>query len=450
MYCRYCGTDNPSSMDVCLSCGKPLAGAQTQVQFKKKRYARGRHHAAVGHGGPEPGRDEPIGAPLKPAASKAAPPSPPESAAREADGQSAAAATATAAQPRPGMQRTRYLFPKTPWHSPLPDPAAARPAATPPSFAPILSDDEMERRIVLHHRKRRSWAARLARTVLYGVSVMLVLVAGLIATVWVEEHGGVGPTVAMLVSKSVGAPDQNDNPRAQPSRHELPYDGQSPEDAGHIAARAAMPVDPATVQDEAPAAGAATAAAPEAERATTPAASVVKNAPAAAKRAGAPAATVATAAGERDGTASSGAGADGKGDSERSKAKAEEAADAKADAAKAASANKTAQLAKPASKPKASPQRVARGKEITRIQRQAAEELKKKTRSRAGSALAATKPAPATRRPALQRISYVQSLARCDRAGNFFRREQCKWKVCDGNWGKGGCPSAMVARFTAD
>lgn len=28
----------------------------------------------------------------------------------------------------------------------------------------------------------------------------------------------------------------------------------------------------------------------------------------------------------------------------------------------------------------------------------------------------------------------------CANAGNFFRREQCKWRVCDGHWGQYGCP----------
>lgn len=32
-------------------------------------------------------------------------------------------------------------------------------------------------------------------------------------------------------------------------------------------------------------------------------------------------------------------------------------------------------------------------------------------------------------------------LARCEDAPNLFRREQCKWRLCGDRWGKNGCPS---------
>ena len=33
------------------------------------------------------------------------------------------------------------------------------------------------------------------------------------------------------------------------------------------------------------------------------------------------------------------------------------------------------------------------------------------------------------------------SYAQCQELGNFFRREQCKWQVCNGKWGQDGCPA---------
>jgi len=34
-----------------------------------------------------------------------------------------------------------------------------------------------------------------------------------------------------------------------------------------------------------------------------------------------------------------------------------------------------------------------------------------------------------------------EALGQCQHRSNFFRREYCKWQVCDGRWGKYGCPS---------
>ncbi|MGV3654595.1 MAG: hypothetical protein ACO1N5_10270 [Noviherbaspirillum sp.] len=53
--------------------------------------------------------------------------------------------------------------------------------------------------------------------------------------------------------------------------------------------------------------------------------------------------------------------------------------------------------------------------------------------------------APAPRPRASARPSRAERKARnlpalCADAGNFFQREQCKWRVCDGHWGKHGCP----------
>ncbi|MDB5728927.1 MAG: hypothetical protein JWQ00_2132 [Noviherbaspirillum sp.] len=33
------------------------------------------------------------------------------------------------------------------------------------------------------------------------------------------------------------------------------------------------------------------------------------------------------------------------------------------------------------------------------------------------------------------------AVARCESASNIFARERCKWQLCNGSWGKNGCPS---------
>jgi hypothetical protein len=76
-------------------------------------------------------------------------------------------------------------------------------------------------------------------------------------------------------------------------------------------------------------------------------------------------------------------------------------------------------------------------KEIERIKQQAADELKKKIENQRLSAQARTDARP---RP----VSKHAQLARCERASNFILKEQCKWQVCNGMWGKNGCPSYEV------
>lgn len=87
--------------------------------------------------------------------------------------------------------------------------------------------------------------------------------------------------------------------------------------------------------------------------------------------------------------------------------------------------------------------------EIERIKQQAAEELKKKAearRSAIGARHASKENADAEQRktPAAHsaRVPAMTALLeQCEQAGNFIRREQCKWQLCGGKWGKNGCPS---------
>lgn len=91
----------------------------------------------------------------------------------------------------------------------------------------------------------------------------------------------------------------------------------------------------------------------------------------------------------------------------------------------------------------------AKSQEIERIRRQADEELKKKNSAtrraddeRNAARVAQRKEGGSQSASALtSATNYKSMLAQCEAASNIFRREQCKWKLCNGMWGKNGCPS---------
>lgn len=97
-----------------------------------------------------------------------------------------------------------------------------------------------------------------------------------------------------------------------------------------------------------------------------------------------------------------------------------------------------------------SARRLMKDREIERIRQQADEELKKKSerrrainemRTHVRSATGRTLNKEASRGESHNR-SYIQTrFAKCARAGNLIQREQCKWRLCNGMWGKNGCPS---------
>ncbi|WP_220810268.1 hypothetical protein [Noviherbaspirillum aridicola] len=76
--------------------------------------------------------------------------------------------------------------------------------------------------------------------------------------------------------------------------------------------------------------------------------------------------------------------------------------------------------------------------EVERMRRQADEELNKKT------AAASSTPRRGGDNSRLQQVS--SALASCDRRANIILREHCRWQVCNGMWGKNGCPSYASAR----
>lgn len=99
-----------------------------------------------------------------------------------------------------------------------------------------------------------------------------------------------------------------------------------------------------------------------------------------------------------------------------------------------------------------------RNREIDRIRQQADEELKKKTESnrRVEEARTGSRARSAARseRGAAAKVAGTAAVmrarfARCDQAANLFRREQCRWKVCGGMWGRNGCPSYATASNSA-
>lgn len=100
---------------------------------------------------------------------------------------------------------------------------------------------------------------------------------------------------------------------------------------------------------------------------------------------------------------------------------------------------------------RASSQRIAKDKEIERIKQQADEELKKKTENKRLAAETQAKARGKEKKPAMHAANTSSPtiasesrrtlLARCEKASNFIRREHCKWQVCNGMWGKDGCPS---------
>ncbi|RJF98953.1 hypothetical protein D3871_10850 [Noviherbaspirillum saxi] len=94
--------------------------------------------------------------------------------------------------------------------------------------------------------------------------------------------------------------------------------------------------------------------------------------------------------------------------------------------------------------------KMAKDLEIERIRRQADEELKKKTEAKRRLAEVRERKSAPTQRASsqvstsggiLKTRSTQMMLAQCEQASNFFLREQCKWKLCNGMWGKNGCPS---------
>jgi hypothetical protein len=87
------------------------------------------------------------------------------------------------------------------------------------------------------------------------------------------------------------------------------------------------------------------------------------------------------------------------------------------------------------------PPKVVKDSEIDRINQQAADELKKKTDSGMANAVRKPKKPKNVTSTAAKQTNKQLLLAKCEQASNFFLKERCRWQLCSGTWGKGGCPS---------
>jgi hypothetical protein len=96
--------------------------------------------------------------------------------------------------------------------------------------------------------------------------------------------------------------------------------------------------------------------------------------------------------------------------------------------------------------------RKERDEEIGRLKTQAFSETRKDRLDRGKAAgkpsVRATQFDPQSAKPASSKTKQLASTAglhnqfmQCERNGNFFSRERCKWRVCGGKWGLDGCPS---------
>lgn len=90
-------------------------------------------------------------------------------------------------------------------------------------------------------------------------------------------------------------------------------------------------------------------------------------------------------------------------------------------------------------------QKIVKDGEIERIQQQVDEELKKKSRSTDVKEVARERTEETEKKieaHVASNGSKRAALARCERdEDSLIGREWCKWKVCNGMWGKNGCPS---------
>jgi hypothetical protein len=94
-----------------------------------------------------------------------------------------------------------------------------------------------------------------------------------------------------------------------------------------------------------------------------------------------------------------------------------------------------------------------RGREINRIQQQADEELKKKAerhkraiaqevaKNNSSGSSEHKQYANSAEIVSTRRINMHTLVEKCTSMDNLIDREKCKWRICNGQWGKNGCPS---------
>ncbi|HYD80821.1 MAG TPA: hypothetical protein VEC06_13515 [Paucimonas sp.] len=266
----------------------------------------------------------------------------------------------------------------------------------PPLIHVALDPEEYDRRFPSPARRYRALRA-VARMFLLSVAFVGAIAAGAFGARWIDDLGGIDAVMSRFEPRAARPEVERPFARA-PAGSELPYDGAAP---------------------------AVTAPPPSAK-------------------------TIETRSGREEPSSSGG----GNGQSAEATDSPNSARALKPPKPAPPKAAKTVeQSAKPAApkaarKESSAQQKIARNREISRIQQQASEELKKKTRKRRSTGIEAAKAvsSPAAR----QRRDMRQAVARCERIDGIIRREQCRWRTCNGQWGKNGCPSYAPLKLAAD
>jgi hypothetical protein len=82
-----------------------------------------------------------------------------------------------------------------------------------------------------------------------------------------------------------------------------------------------------------------------------------------------------------------------------------------------------------------------RSEEIDRLRTQAFSETRKDRVGRISGAKPGARMPISSIKSARLASATRRAFSECDNSANILRREQCRWKVCGGRWGRNGCPS---------
>lgn len=447
MQCRYCGTDNPDSVRMCVSCSKPLPATGARNARGKAGFMYVGHEKHAGPFLPQIGANTRVntlrrtrrltGTTLPKSTTSTNP---------EAPRGHAQADTAQRGHPGAGGGAGDVL------HQSAQD-------RTEPSWSDATESSWMRSHETTMHGESRVLPPSRKRKVLRAMLMAGIFVvgagAGLIGAWWISNPSAISfitgpekPPVNPVVAIRKPADDGRGGSVRGINPSELPYDGAAPPEPVEPAA----PVPPQVRADSRPS---APVAAPSKSKRLQPA-PVAESSGASAEvpvmeESG-------RAAEEAAGTVDPGASRQPIPDEETQESVRETRKSAPREVvtparsvAKAANRVKDDDDNKLTVAPKrTAPAKSTKDREIERIRQQAEEELKKKSergrqigRSRANNGVTAKasqrRQEAASARKAGERSVKV-SLARCEHASNFIRREQCKWRICGGSWGKNGCP----------
>lgn len=453
MQCRYCGADNPDTVRKCVSCNQPIHAAGTRKAYRPAGYLYVGREAEADPLLPQIGSKTRVQTLRR---------------TRRLTGSTMPKST-TVKRPETGRKHSA----RTP-HANVnaQDDGKARPQELPPYAAqdrtePSWTEPAASTHAAVHGVSDPAFGGlsaapkrKLMRLLLMAGIFVFGAGAGLIGAWWINEPSVIrvesavntspppaAVTVRTPVERQPGAKVRGINPS------ELPYDGAAPPEPG-AAERQPAPAEPAVAKRRAP--RVVPLPAETSVPVTAPESSGASRSEPASRESGSglPEETV------------------GLGDSQRAGLR-EPSMERSGDVPEAGNADARAELpmAKPpvksaiqarearddverkssAAPKRATPAKSVKDREIERIRQQAEDELKKKSesgrllgRSRGNSPSVkhqSRRQESPQQRTASAKQAYVRaSLARCERAPNFFRREQCKWRVCGGAWGKNGCP----------